>query len=62
MNNTYIITFNKKSPNRNGWVEVQTLDLDKATEIAVEKYGMNWSMVHGKENFNPQYFPDGCLR
>lgn len=59
--NTYMMTFNQKSPHKNEWVEVTASNHDTVTDFAEENYGGEWSHVYAQSEFNPQFFPGGCL-
>ena len=59
--NTYMVTFNRKSYYKNGWLEITASSHDTVTDFAEEYYGGEWSHVYAQSEFNPQFFPDGCL-
>lgn len=59
--NTYMMTFNQKSAYKNGWLEITASAHDTATDFAEAYYGGEWRCVYAQSEFNPQFFPGGCL-
>lgn len=59
---TYYMTFGQKSNNKDYWLEIQALNYSVAFDYAKEHYGNSWSNLYEPEDWDPQYFPEGCLR
>ncbi len=59
---TYYMSFAQKSNNKNHWLEIQALSYSAAFDYAKERYADSWSNLYEPEEWNPQYFPAGCLR
>lgn len=59
--NTYYLTFGRKYPWRNGWVEVLASDYETALEYVVDIFGQAWSFLYTEEEFNKTFYPAGKL-
>ena len=44
-----------------GWVRITAPDYEQARAIAVERFGLHWSMLTPSVHFNPKFFPAGEL-
>lgn len=69
---TFVVTFGQQYPDRathasfpqahrDGWVAVEARDDAEARSIAFQWLGAAWSMLYTREEFNPSFFPLGCL-
>lgn len=47
--------------NPKGWVRITAPSYEQARYIAVERFGLNWSMLTPSVHFNPKFFPAGEL-
>lgn len=62
--NIYCFTFGQNHYDgilKDYWVEVIANSIEEAKNIMKEKYEI-YSMCYKKEEFEPQYFPKGCLK
>jgi hypothetical protein len=57
----FYLTFGQQYPWRNGWVEVEAPDYEKARDYVEEIFGNKWSNLLGEDKFDPSYFPAGKL-
>jgi hypothetical protein len=47
--------------NPKGYVRITAPDYEQARVIAIERFGLHWSMLTPAPNFNPRFFPAGEL-
>ena len=48
-------------PHPDGWVEIEADNEAGAREIAVREFGTYWSFIYSAVDWEPSYFPLGCL-
>ena len=47
--------------NPKGWVRIRSATYEQARDIACAQFGLEWSQLTPKANFNTRFFPAGEL-
>lgn len=47
--------------NPKGWVRITAPTYEEARSLAIERFGLNWSMLTPSVHFNTRFFPAGEL-
>jgi len=47
--------------NPKGWIRINAPTYEEARNIAIEWFGLDWSMLTPSVHFNPKFFPAGEL-
>lgn len=59
--NRYYITFGQKDHRRNGYIEIEAINFDRAFYCAKNRFKEGFSMIYEENEFEKTFYPDGCL-
>lgn len=59
---TFYLTFGQNnSAFRNGWIEVEAENYEKAHELVIDRFSTKWSSLYNIDEFDPSFFPFGKI-